>query len=80
MANASKKHFGPGNQGKGAGTGGMTDIPPGDIGENTVLSNRDKTEHNDKRGLDSREIQTEQHRDHSANRSPDREREGGERK
>jgi hypothetical protein len=68
MANASKKTAGTGAQGKGAGTGAMTELPEGVLEENMVLSNRDKSRHSDERGLDSRQVQTEQYRDHAANR------------
>jgi hypothetical protein len=68
MAHASRKHFGPGAHGKGTGTGAMTDIEPEDIPENIVLSNRDKAQHSDQRGLDSKSVQTEQFHDHAANR------------
>ncbi|MCG5243095.1 hypothetical protein [Azospirillum doebereinerae] len=68
MANASKKHIGPGAHGKGAGVGATTDLPEGAIGENMVLSNRDKSRHSDERGLDSKTVQTDQLRDHAANR------------
>jgi hypothetical protein len=71
MAHASHKHFGPGAQGKGTGTGAMTDIEPEDIPENIVLSNRDKAQHSDERGLDSKSVQTEQFHDHAANRMSD---------
>ena len=68
MANASKKNMGSGAQGKGDGTGAMTELPEGILEENMVLSNRDKSQHSDERGLDSRMIQTEQFHDHAANR------------
>lgn len=68
MANASKHHMGPSSQGKGSGTGAMTQLQPGVLGENMVLGNRDKSRHNHERGLDSRTVQTEQYQDHSANR------------
>lgn len=71
MANADKKHFGTGAQGKGAGVGAMTPTPKDMIEENMVLSNRDKSRHSRERGLDSKEVQTEQYQDHSANRLPD---------
>ena len=71
MAHASRKHFGPGAQGKGDGTGAMSDIAPEDIPENIVLSNRDKSQHSDQRGLDSKNVQTEQFHDHAANRMGD---------
>ncbi len=57
MANANKKKMGAGTQGKGDGTGAMTELP-GDI-PNNLVSNRDKA-HSDQRGLDSarqRELQ-----------------------
>jgi len=69
MAKADKKHMGPGTQGKGDGTGAMTDIDKDEIGENAVLSNRDKAQHT--RGLDSKEVETEQYHDHPGNRRPD---------
>jgi hypothetical protein len=36
-----------------------------------VLSNRDKSQHTDERGMDSKRIQSEQLQDHSANRLDD---------
>lgn len=68
MAHASRKHVGPAAQGKGAGVGGMTDIPKDKIGENQVLSNRDKKLHSSDRGQDSKEIQNEQLQDTATNR------------
>jgi hypothetical protein len=65
-----KKHTGVGSHGKGAGTGAMTDARPEDIPDNMVLSNRDRTQHSGERGLDSKEVQTEEYRDTSANRYP----------
>lgn len=64
MANAGKKNMGSGAQGKGDGTGSMTELPEGVLQDNMVLSNRDKSLHSDQRGLDSRQVQTEQYRDH----------------
>jgi len=71
MANASRKHFGAGAQGKHAGTGANAEIENAKIGENMVLSNRDKSQHSEERGLDGKEIQTEQLQDHADNRFPD---------
>ncbi|SKA13775.1 hypothetical protein [Consotaella salsifontis] len=69
MAQASKHHMGPGDldQGKGSGAGGMTDLPDEKVGENEILSNRDKAQHSDSRGLDSKNVQNEQYQDHEAN-------------
>lgn len=69
MANASKKHIGPGAQGKGDGSGAMSDEAEVKdlIGENDILSNRDKSRHGDERGLDSKTVQTEQLQDHAGN-------------
>jgi hypothetical protein len=67
----SKTHFRSGLKGKGDGTGALTDIPADKIGENMVLSNRDKAQHSDIRGMDGKAIQTEQYQDHSANRIVD---------
>lgn len=68
MANATRKHFGTAHRGKGAGVGALADIPAEGIGENMVLSNRDKAQHSRARGLDGRAIETEQLRDHVGNR------------
>jgi len=46
MSNASKKHIGAGAQGKGDGTGALTNERA--VPENVVLSNRDKKQHSDK--------------------------------
>jgi hypothetical protein len=53
---------------KGDGSGAMTDLQDGMLGENEVLSNRDKAETSRQRGQDSRWVQTEQREDHVANR------------
>ncbi len=71
MAKASKKHMGPGSQGKSDGTGAMTEISKDQIEENAVLSNRDKSQHPRERGLDSKQIQNEQFQDQPANRIPE---------
>jgi hypothetical protein len=71
MAHADKKHFGKAAHGKGSGSGGMTRAQKTLLGENMVLSNRDKSQHSRERGLDSREIQTEQYQDHVGSHSPE---------
>jgi len=71
MTQSGRKHFGPGAQGKGAGTGALTALPKDKIGENMILSNRDKSQHSDQRGNDSKYIQSEQLQDHAANRLDD---------
>ena len=68
MANASKNHMGEGSQGKGDGSGAMTHVDLSKIGENDVLSNRDKAQHTRERGLDGKAIKSEQYQDHAANR------------
>ena len=72
MAHSDKKHFGKGTQGKGAGAGAgaMTDLDEDTVGENEVLSNRDKKQHSKERGQDGNAIKTAQQQDHSANRRP----------
>jgi|SRR3954447_5282066 len=64
MASASKKKIGVGSQGKLDGSGAMTVLAEGILPENMVLSNRDKSLHSGERGLDSRQVQTEQFHDH----------------
>jgi hypothetical protein len=56
------------NQAKGAGSGGMTDLQDELIGENAVLSNRDKAEESGDRGQDGKWVKTEQLEDHAANK------------
>jgi len=58
MANASKKHVGAGAQGKGDGTGGLTNQAA--VPFNMVLSNRDKKQHSQERSQDSKWIQSDQ--------------------
>jgi hypothetical protein len=67
MAN-SGKYTRRGAQGKGTGTGANTETAGADIGENAVLSNRDKAQHSKQRGLDSKRVQSDQLRDTPANR------------
>ncbi|OLP52703.1 hypothetical protein BJF92_14970 [Rhizobium rhizosphaerae] len=68
MAKADHKHFGSGSQGKGDGSGAMTVLEDGILPDNMILSNRDKAQHSRERGLDGKNIQTEQYRDHAGNR------------
>ena len=46
------------------------------MGENDILSNRDKAQHSQERGLDGHTVQTEQYHDHAANRSAPEDEEG----
>jgi len=71
MANASGKRFGKGMQGKSAGTGALTDIQDDAIKDNMVLSNRDKSQHPDARGLDSKWVQGEQLKEHETDKIPE---------
>lgn len=59
---------GPRIKGKGDGSGAMTDLQDDLVGENMVLSNRDKTENSRTRGEDGRWVQTEQLQDHVDNK------------
>ena len=68
MAKADRHSMGLGAQGKGDGSGAMTELREGVLGENAVLSNRDKSRHTEARGLDSRNVQTEQDHDHAGAR------------
>lgn len=71
MAKASKHDMGAGAQGKQAGVGAMTDAPDDQIGENMVLSNRDKSRHPETRGYDSKRAQTEQMQENPHARDPE---------
>jgi len=70
MARNDGKHLGPGTRdhGKGAGVGAMTDLQEDVIGENDVLSNRDKAQHSGDRGQDRKWVLTEQLADHENNK------------
>jgi hypothetical protein len=68
MANASSKKFGKGVHGKGDGTGALSSAPRAVLGENMVLSNRDKAQDGRARGADSRFIMNEQRQDQAHNR------------
>lgn len=72
MANASRKRIGPGAQGKGTGAGATSELPREMVGENDILSNRDKSRHNETRGLDGKQVRNDQRQDHAANRTADR--------
>jgi len=71
MANADHKKFGGHVQGKGDGTGAMSEIEPEELEANTVLSNRDKSQDTRDRGQDGRNNLTEQVEDHIGNRIPE---------
>lgn len=71
MANASRKHFGAGAQGKHSGEGAMTEIDRDKIGENQILSNRDKSRHPETRGLDQKGVEIDQMQDTAMNRQDD---------
>ncbi|MCG6112188.1 MAG: hypothetical protein MEQ74_08390 [Paracoccus sp.] len=64
MAHADRKKFGAGqqDQGKGDGSGGMSPADPDITPETEILSNRDKAQHSDQRGLDSAHVRNEQQR------------------
>jgi hypothetical protein len=55
-------------QPKGAGSGGMTDLQNELIGENMVLSNRDKAIESGDRGQDGKWVKTQQLTDHATNK------------
>lgn len=71
MADAGKHHMNPDGQGKGSGTGAMTELPDGMVGDNQILKNSDKAQHTNRRGLDSKAVQDEQEQDNPANRQAD---------
>jgi hypothetical protein len=48
----------------------MTELDKEAVGENEVLSNRDKKQHSKERGQDGNAIKTEQGQDHAADRRP----------
>lgn len=78
MSRAGRRHMGAGSQGKGDASGARTILDKDMVGENDILSNRDKSQHRGNRGLDGKGTQTDQRQDHSANREITRN-SGGER-
>ena len=71
MTKEGKKGVGPSARSKGAGTGAMTELPEGALGENDVLSNRDKKSHSEARGQDGKRIQSDQYQSHSHDKQVD---------
>ena len=70
MANAGKSGMGNA-QGKGDGGGAKTEIQKDEIGENMVLSNRDKAQHPEDRGQDSKAVEADQYQDGDSNKLRD---------
>ena len=68
MANAGKAHMSPDGQGKGSGSGAATEIDKDKMGDNMVLSNRDKAQHTGERGLDNKQIEADQYQDDDSNK------------
>jgi hypothetical protein len=71
MANANHSKMGAGTQGKGAGVGALTDVDLEKIPDAGVLSNRDKSQHPEGRGLDGKGTLTDELHDHAMNRIND---------
>lgn len=71
MTKEGKKGVGPATRAKGSGSGAMTDLPEGVLGENEVLSNRDKASHSAARGKDGKRIQSDQYQSHAHDKQPD---------
>jgi hypothetical protein len=68
MTKEGKKGVGPTARAKGAGSGALTDLRDGMLGENEALSNRDKKSHSEARGQDSKRIQSDQYQSHAHNK------------
>lgn len=71
MAKAGRKHMGVGAQGKGDGSGAMAPERDDLIGENMILSNHDKAQHSQERGLDGKTIHADQNQDNPGARLAD---------
>jgi hypothetical protein len=71
MPKEGKKGVGPTTRAKGTGQGAMTDVPDGVLGENDVLSNRDKASHSEARGQDGKRIQSDQYQSHAHDKQTD---------
>ncbi len=64
----SKNSMGAGSQGKRTGVGAMTELQDDMVRKESILSNRDKAQHNDERGLDSKGVQIDTYQDTASNR------------
>jgi hypothetical protein len=72
MAKADRKSFGAGAQGKGDGTGAMTELDDAKVRKSAILSNRDKAQSStDERGLDGAHVKSAEFRDHPGGRRKD---------
>jgi hypothetical protein len=71
MKKEGKKGVGPTARTKGSGSGAMTDLPEDRLGENDVLSNRDKASRSAARGQDGKRIQSDQFRSHEHDKQID---------
>ena len=71
MVKEGKKGVGPGARTKGSGSGGMTEIRDGMLGDNDILSNRDKASHSEARGQDGKRIRSDQYQCHVHDRRTD---------
>ncbi|RUU82876.1 MAG: hypothetical protein EOS05_21010 [Mesorhizobium sp.] len=60
----------PQQPGKSAGAGAVTSPEKDEIEENAVLSNRNKKQHGQERGLDGNRIKPDQYQEHAADRLP----------
>lgn len=68
MANAGKSNMGHDTKRGHEGSGATTELEDEVLEKDQVLSNRDKAQHNQERGLDSKDVQTREYKDHSANK------------
>lgn len=66
----SHKTMGVGAQGKGSGTGAMTELQDEMVRKEQILSNRAKSQHGEERGLDSKGVQVDEYQDTATNRRP----------
>jgi hypothetical protein len=71
MTKEGKKGVGPTTRTKGSGQGAMTDVPDGMLGENDVLSNRDKASHSETRGQDGKRNRSDQYQSHAHDKQTD---------
>ena len=67
-AKGKSKDSGKGTGAKGDGTGAMSSTSRAMVGDNVILSNRDKAQESRTRGADSRFIMNDQRQDQAHNR------------
>jgi hypothetical protein len=71
MPKEGNKGVGSSVRTKGSGSGGNTNLQRDLVGDNEVLSNRDKSSKSGARGQDGKRVQSDQYQSHDHDKQPD---------